>query len=74
MAGSRIQILVNHDANIVVDTPEAWWSKGDWEHMEAQDGRLSGLADRLVNIIEEACSEAGLEVDIKLAPEGKDIL
>jgi hypothetical protein len=70
---TRIQILVEHEANIVVDTPEAWWAKSDWEHMEAADGRLAGRMDKLVRTIEGACKEAGLEVSIKPYPSMDDL-
>jgi hypothetical protein len=70
---TRIQILVEHEADIVVDTPEAWWAKSDWEHMEAADGRLAGRMDKLVRTIEEACKAAGLKVSLKPYPDRGDV-
>jgi hypothetical protein len=69
----RLQVLVEHEANIVVATPEAWWAKSDWEHMEAADGRLAGRMNKLVTTIEEACKKAGLEVTIKPHPDRGDV-
>jgi flavodoxin len=69
----QIQILVTHESGIEVPTPEDWWAKSDWEHMEEQDGKEAGRANNLVNIIFEACKAAGFEVDVKPYPERSDL-